>query len=68
MSAAEIPATARALTAQEQHFPIDSHSETLNLAINTAWAAEAKDRLAAYDRGEIQAAPVEDLFAKLRTL
>jgi putative addiction module component (TIGR02574 family) len=71
MTTAEILATARALPPQEQLFLIDSLFEMLDEpdpAISAAWAAEAKDRLAAFDRGEIKAAPVEELFAKMRAV
>ena len=37
-------------------------------AIHAAWAVEAKDRLAAFDKGEIQAAPMEELIAKMRAV
>ena len=36
-------------------------------AIEAAWAAEAQDRLAAYDRGELPCAPIEKLLAEYRT-
>ncbi len=71
MTTAEILATARTLRPQEQLFLIDSLFEMLDEpdpAINAAWAVEAKDRLAAYDLGEIQAAPIEELFKKMRAV
>lgn len=69
MTTTEILASARALGAQEQLFLIDSLFEMLDEsdpAIQSAWAIEAKDRLAAFDQGEIQAAPMEELLAKMR--
>ena len=36
--------------------------------IHAAWAVEAKDRLAAFDKGEIQATPMEELIAKMRAV
>ena len=71
MTTAEILATARTLCPQEQLFLIDSLFEMLDEpdpAIQQAWATEAKDRLAAFDRGEIEAAPIEELFAKMRSV
>lgn len=71
MTTAEILESARHLRADEQLFLIDSLYAMLDVpdpAIETAWAAEAQDRAAAYQRGEIQAAPIEELFAKLRTV
>jgi hypothetical protein len=35
-------------------------------AIQQAWTTEAKGRLVAFDRGEIEAAPIEELFSKMR--
>ena len=35
--------------------------------IEAAWAIEAQDRLAAYQRGELPTGPIEELFAKYRT-
>jgi Putative addiction module component len=37
-------------------------------SIEAAWIAEAKDRLAAYDRGEIKAEPIEELIDKMRSV
>jgi hypothetical protein len=34
--------------------------------IDRLWVREAEDRLAAYDRGEIQAIPGEEVFASLK--
>ena len=36
--------------------------------IEAAWVAEVQDRLAAYRRGEIEAAPVEEVMAKGRKI
>ena len=71
MSTAEILESARLQRADEQLFLIDSLFAMLDVpdpAIEAAWAAEGQDRAAAYERGEIQAAPVEELFAKIRAL
>ena len=34
--------------------------------VETAWNREIKERVAAYDRGELQAYPAEDVFAEAR--
>jgi putative addiction module component (TIGR02574 family) len=71
MTTAEILANAKKLKPEEQLFLIDSLFEMLDepdAAVQIAWAAESQDRLAAYERGEIQAAPVEQLIAKMRSV
>ena len=71
MSTAEILESARKLRPVERLQLIDALMDSLDEpdpAIEAAWAAEAQDRLAAYDRGELKAAPIEDLFEKLRKL
>lgn len=69
MTTAEILESARHLRAEEQLFLIDSLYAMLDVpdpAIETAWLAEAQDRVAAFERGEIKAAPIEELLAKMR--
>jgi len=34
-------------------------------AIDALWAQEAEDRIDAFDRGEITAIPIEDVFAEI---
>ena len=71
MTTAEILDCARKLRADEQLFLIDSLYDMLDVpdpAVASAWAVEAQDRLAAYERGELKTAPVEELFAKMRAL
>lgn len=71
MTTVEILESARLLRADEQLFLIDSLFAMLDVpdpTIEAAWVAEAQDRAAAYERGEIEAAPVEELFAKIRAL
>jgi len=36
--------------------------------LDAAWAAEIERRLAAYDRGDVTAIPVEEVFAKARAI
>ena len=71
MTTAEILESARTMRADEQLFLIDSLFAMLDVpdpAINAAWAVEAQDRAAAYERGELQAAPIEELFVKMRAV
>ena len=71
MTTAEILESARLLRADEQLFLIDSLYAMLDVpdpTIEAAWAAEANDRVAAYENGEIQAAPIKELFAKMRAV
>lgn len=71
MSTAEILESARKLRPVERLKLIDALMDSLDEpdpAIEAAWAAEAQDRLAAYDRGELKAEPIEELFQKLRKL
>lgn len=71
MSTTEILESARKLRPVERLQLIDALMDSLDEpdpAIEAAWAAEAQDRLAAYDRGELKAAPIEELFQKLRRL
>ena len=69
MSTTEIVESACKLRPVERLQLIDALMDSLDEpdpAIESAWAAEAQDRLAAYDRGELSAAPIEELFIKLR--
>jgi len=34
--------------------------------VEAAWSREIEERIAAYDRGEVQAYPAEDVFAEAR--
>lgn len=71
MTTAEILESARHMRADEQLFLIDSLYAMLDVpdpAIDAAWVAEAKDRAAALERGEIQAAPIEELLARMRAV
>lgn len=58
-----LPSEERAALADRllQSLDEDDQSE-----IDRLWAREAEDRLAAYDRGEIQAIPGEEVFASLK--
>ena len=70
MSTAEILESARKLRPVERLKLIDALMESLDEpdpVIEAAWAIEAQDRLAAYQRGELPTGATEELFAKYRT-
>ena len=69
MTTAEILESARKLGLDEQLRLIDSLFDLLDppdLAVHTAWLAEAQDRMAAFDQGAITAGPVDALLLKMR--
>jgi hypothetical protein len=69
MTTAEILQSARKMRADEQLKLIDSLFEMLDEpdpVIAAAWVTEAQDRLAALNHGELVAAPIEELLAKMR--
>ena len=69
MSTTEILESARKLRPDERLRLIDALLETLDEPdpiIEAAWAAEAQDRLAAYERGELPLADIGPLLAKYR--
>jgi putative addiction module component (TIGR02574 family) len=58
---------ARGLTPEERIELIEGLLDSLNAAdpeIERLWAEEARDRLEAYRRGEIEAKPFEEILAK----
>ncbi len=69
MSTAEILESARKLRPVERLQLIDALMDSLDEpdpAIEAAWAAEAQDRLAAYDRGELHLGDLAPVLAKYR--
>ena len=69
MTTAEILESARHMRADEQLFLIDSLYAMLDVpdpAIEAAWVAEAQDRAAALNRGELPLADLEPVLAKYR--
>lgn len=69
MTTAEIFDSACKLRADERLKLIDALLESLDQpdpVVQAAWLAEASDRLVAMERGELLAAPIDELFAKLR--
>lgn len=67
----EIEQQARALAAEERASLAETLLESLQVPlseIETAWAQEIEERVAAFDRGETQAYAAEDVFAEARRL
>jgi putative addiction module component (TIGR02574 family) len=71
-TAAELALLGKQLSREERERLVDELLESLNepaaADLDAAWEAEIERRLAAYDRGEIQALSAEDVFAKARAL
>jgi|OpeIllAssembly_1097287.scaffolds.fasta_scaffold224617_2 putative addiction module component (TIGR02574 family) len=71
-TAAELAQRGRLLPLQERERLVDALLESLNeravAELDEAWEAEIAHRLAAYDRGEVQALPADDVLAKARAL
>jgi putative addiction module component (TIGR02574 family) len=59
--ALQLPLRDRARLAQRLVASLDEDSE-----VEQAWAAEVERRVDAYDRGDIEAIPGEEVFAKAR--
>jgi len=69
-----MPITAKSLSEQAKQLPpderlalVDQLLDTLDepdASLDAMWAKEAESRLAAYRRGEIQAATLSDVIAK----
>ena len=60
-SALSLPLPERALVAQKLLESLDEDAE-----IDAAWVAEAEDRLAAYERGELQELDYDEVMRELR--
>ena len=71
-TAEELARRARQLPPDEREWLVDALLASLNAPaaaeLDAAWAAEIEQRLAAYDRGEVQAVSAEQVFAKARAL
>lgn len=69
---AELVKRGRALAPEDRERPIDQLLQSLNepaaAELDAAWEAEIERRLAAYDRGEVQAVDAEEVFAKARRI
>ncbi len=67
----KIEKQARELSAEERASLAESMLESLHqplAEIETAWAVEIERRVAAFDRGEIQAYSAEEVFAEARNM
>lgn len=67
----ELEQQARTLGAEDRAKLAESLLESLHSPlsdIEAAWAREIEDRVAAYDRGEIQSYAAEDVLAEARRL
>ena len=68
----ELEKKARALTAEERaqlaEVLLESLHDTPLLEIESAWDREIEERVAAYDRGEVQTVSAEEVFAEARRL
>jgi len=60
--ALKLPASERAVLADELLHSLDKTDP----AIDALWAKEAEDRLAAYDRGEVEAVDADAVLAEMR--
>jgi len=71
-TAADLALRGRQLPREERERLVDALLESLNepaaAELDAAWAAEIERRLAAYDKGEVQALSAEDVFAKARAI
>ena len=69
-SLAELEQQARALSPDDRarlaEVLLESLQETPLSEVEAAWNREIEERIAAYDRGEVQAYPAEDVFAEAR--
>ncbi len=68
----ELEKQAKALTVEERaqlaEVLLDSLRDASVAEIEAAWDREIEERVAAYDRGELQTISAEDVFAEARRL
>lgn len=71
-SVADLVQRGKALAPEDRERLVDQLLESLNepaaAALDAAWDAEIERRLAAYDRGEVEAIDAEEVFAKVARL
>jgi putative addiction module component (TIGR02574 family) len=71
-TAADLVKRGRLLPPQEREILVDGLLESLNepaaKELHAAWEAEIEQRLAAYDRGEVQAISASEVFARARAI
>lgn len=70
VSLSELEEQARALSEDDRARLAELLLESLQgprlAAVEAAWSREIEERVAAYDRGETEAFPAEDIFAEAR--
>ena len=68
----ELVQRGRALKPEDRERLVDQLLESLNEPatsdLSAAWELEVQERLAAYDRGEVQAVDAAEVFAKARRI
>ena len=68
----ELAERGKALSAEERSRLVDLLLESLHepaiAEVEAAWEVEIERRLAAYDRGEVQAIDADEVFAKARSI
>ncbi len=62
-AALSLPEEVRAVLAERLLESLDSADQR---EIDARWGEEAEDRIAAYDRGEVAAFPIDEVFSSLR--
>ena len=71
-TAADLVRRVKQLPREERERLVDELLESLNepatAELDAAWSAEIERRLAAHDRGEVQALSAEEVFAKARAI
>jgi putative addiction module component, TIGR02574 family len=72
VSLSDLEQQARSLSADDRarlaEVLLESLQGTHLSDVETAWNREIEERVAAYDRGELQAFPAEDVFAEARRI
>ena len=71
-TASELAQRGKQLPREDRERLVDELLASLNepavAQLDAAWSAEIERRLAAYDRGEIQALSADEVFAKARAI
>ena len=62
--ALNLPPMERAALVEQLLRSFDSEP-TITVKIEAAWAAESRDRMAAYERGEMTARPIDEVFMEI---
>ncbi len=72
LSLAEVEQQARMLTPDERarlaEMLLESLQDTSLSEIEAAWQREIADRVAAYDKGEVETYPAEEVFAEAKRI